>query len=102
MSYESYVIPANFTDAGRVLGLFETRNLIEAALLTLPLVYLCLVLLPFGLTTKIIVTLSVAIPIGGFGLIGIGGDCLTRWLKCWWIWRKHRRIMFYRGEVDRN
>ena len=99
MSYESYVIPTNFTDAGRVFGIFETRNLIEAVLFTLPLVYFSLVLLPFGLTAKIIVTLSLAVPISGFGLIGIGGDCLTRWLKCWWIWRKHRRLMFYRGEA---
>ena len=33
---EIYYIPANFTDAGRVMGLFELRNLVEAALLTLP------------------------------------------------------------------
>ena len=102
MNYESYVIPANFTDAGRVLGLFETRNLIEAVLLTLPLVYLCFVLLPFGMTTKTIVMLAAAVPVGGFGLIGVGGDCLTRWLKCWWRWRRNRRIIFYRGEVERS
>ena len=102
MNYESYVIPPNFTDAGRVLGLFETRNVIEAALLTLPILYLCLVLLPFGLTTKLIVTLSLLVPIGGFGLIGIGGDSLTRWVKSWWKWRRQRRLMFYRGEVGKN
>ena len=26
---ETYHIPANFTDAGRVMGLFELRNLVE-------------------------------------------------------------------------
>ncbi len=102
MNYESYVIPANFTDAGRVLGLFETRNLIEAVLLTLPLIYICFTLLPFSLTTKIVVTLATAVPVGGFGLIGVGGDCLTRWLKCWWVWHRHRRIIFYRGEVEKR
>ena len=102
MSYESYVIPPNFTDAGRVFGLFETRNLIEAVLLTLPVLYLCLVLLPFGLTTKLIVTLTLIVPIGGFGIIGIGGDSLTRWVKGWWNWRRQRRLMFYRGEVGKN
>lgn len=40
MSNETYYIPTNFTDAGRVLGLFEIRNLIEAVLLTLPILYL--------------------------------------------------------------
>ena len=30
MNYEVYHIPTNFTDAGRVMGLFELRNLVEA------------------------------------------------------------------------
>ena len=72
---------------------------ILAVILTLPALYICLALLPFGLTTKIVVTLSVVVPLGGFGLIGIGGDSLSRWVKCWWIWRRQRRLMFYRGEV---
>ena len=41
MNYEVYHIPTNFTDAGRVMGLFELRNLVEAVLLTLPALYLC-------------------------------------------------------------
>lgn len=36
-----YYIPVNFTDAGRVLGLFELRNCIEAAVLAVPTVGLC-------------------------------------------------------------
>ena len=36
---ETYYIPTNFTDAGRVMGLFEIRNMIEAILLTLPTLY---------------------------------------------------------------
>ena len=99
MNYESYYIPTNFTDAGRIFGLFEIRNMVEAVILTLPALYICLSLLPLGLTTKIVVTLSVVVPLGGFGLIGIGGDSLSRWVKCWWIWRRQRRLMFYRGEV---
>ena len=42
MNYEVYHIPTNFTDAGRVMGLFELRNLVEAVLLTLPALYLCI------------------------------------------------------------
>ncbi len=99
MNYESYYIPTNFTDAGRIFGLFEIRNMVETVILTLPALYICLALLPFGLTAKIVVTLSVVVPLGGFGLIGIGGDSLSRWVKCWWVWRRQRRLMFYRGEV---
>ena len=92
MNYESYYIPTNFTDAGRILGLFEIRNLVEA-------LYLCIAYLPFSLSPKIIVTLSIVVPVAGFGLIGVNDDSLTRWLKSWWLWRRHRRIMYYRGEA---
>jgi len=98
---EIYYIPTNFTDAGRVMGLFEIRNLIETVLLTLPVLYLCLALLPLSLTPKIIVTLTIVVPVGGFGLLGINDDSLTRWLGCWWRWRRRRRIISYRGEAGR-
>ena len=29
MNYEVYHIPTNFTDAGRIMGLFELRNLVD-------------------------------------------------------------------------
>lgn len=99
MSPEVYYIPTNFTDAGRVLGLFEIRNLVETVLMTLPVLYLCVVLLPLSLTPKIVVTLVIVVPLGGFSLIGISDDSLTRWLGCWWRWRKARRRILYRGEV---
>ena len=101
MNHEVYYIPTNFTDAGRVLGLFELRNLVEAVILTLPVLYLCIVYLPFSLTPKIITTLSVIIPLGGFGLIGISDDSLTRWLSCWWRWRRARRRLLFSGAVKK-
>ena len=98
MNYEIYHIPTNFTDAGRVMGLFELRNLVETVILTVPVLYLCIAFLPFALTTKIIVTLTVVVPLGGFGLIGINDDSMTRWLGSWWRWRRGRRIILFRGE----
>ncbi len=102
MSNETYYIPTNFTDAGRVMGLFELRNLIEAVVLTLPILYLCLAFVPLSMTPKIIVTLTVLVPVGGFGLIGINDDSLTRWLGPWWRWRKGRRLITYRGECKKK
>ena len=99
MNYEVYHIPNNFTDAGRVMGLFELRNLVEAVLLALPALYLCIALLPISLTPKIIITRSVVVPWAGIGLIGISDDSLTRWLAAWWRWRRRRRVLFYRGEA---
>lgn len=98
-NHDVYHIPSNFTDAGRVLGLFEIRNTIEAVLLTLPIIYLCLRFLPLTLTGKIVAALALAIPIGGFSLIGIMDESLGRWLCAWWRWRRRRRKILYRGEI---
>ena len=102
MNYEVYHIPSNFTDAGRVFGLFEIRNVIETVLLAVPVLYLCIALLPFALLPKVVVTLVIVIPLGGFALTGIRDDSLTRWLKSWIGWRKRRRVMYYRGEVKQK
>lgn len=99
MNYEVYHIPTNFTDAGRVMGLFELRNLVEAVVLTIPVLYLCIAFLPFALSTKIMVTLVTVVPVGGFGLIGVNDVSMTRWLEDWWRWRRRRRIILFRGEV---
>lgn len=99
MSYETYHIPVNFTDAGRLFGLFEIRNAIEAVLFSVPVLFFCLCFLPLSLTPKIMVTLVILVPLGGFALIGVNGDSLTRWLSCWWRWWKQRRMIYYRGEV---
>ena len=69
-------------------------------LLTVPVLFACIAWLPLDLTPKVVVTLILVVPLGGFGLIGISDDSLTRWLGCWWRWRKHRRLMLYRGEVQ--
>lgn len=97
MGYETYHIPVNFTDAGKLFGVFEIRNAVETVLLCIPILFLCLALLPLTLMPKIIVTMTILVPVGGFALIGIGGDSLTRWLKAWINWRKHRRMIFCRG-----
>ena len=99
MNYEVYHIPTNFTDAGRVMGLFELRNLVEAVILTIPALSLCIAFLPLSLTAKVVVTMVIVVPLGGFGLIGINDDSMTRWLGCWWRWRRKRRIILFRGEV---
>ena len=46
MKYEVYHLPTTYTDAGRIKGLFDLRNLIDAAILTIPVLYLCIAFLP--------------------------------------------------------
>ena len=98
MNYDVYHIPVNFTDAGRLFGMFEIRNAIETVLLTVPVLFVCIAYLPLELTPKVVVTMILVVPLGGFGLIGIRDDSLTGWLGVWWRGRMRRRLMLYRGE----
>ncbi|GKH48127.1 hypothetical protein CE91St46_10760 [Eubacteriales bacterium] len=97
MNYENYHLPANFTDAGKLMGMFQIRNTIESLLISAPILYLCLAFLPFEITTRIIAAMILAVPAGGFALIGINDDCLSRFLGIWWRWRRSRRILTFRG-----
>ena len=97
-----YYIPVNFTDAGRVLGLFELRNCIEAAVLAVPTVGLCTLianLTPFSLTVKLIISLCLLVPVCGFALVGIRDESLSRFLVTYFQWRTNRRIALNKGGV---
>ena len=52
MGYETYHIPVNYTDAGKLFGLFEIRNVVEAVLIGLPVLALCARFLPVYLNQK--------------------------------------------------
>jgi len=97
MEYETYRIPANYTDAGRVLGQFPVRNAVEAIILALPPAYFCFAYLPFGLTVRIIFALVLSVPLGGFALGGVNDDSLSAFLKSCLLWLVRRKIIFYRG-----
>lgn len=93
-------VPTNFTDAGRLLGLFEIRNTIEAILLCLPVLFLIFTCLPLGITAKIIIAVSLCAVIGGFALIGIGDNSFLEFVFMYRRFRKKREILTYRGCVD--
>lgn len=97
-----HLVPANYTDAGKLMGMFPIRNTIEALVLCAPLIYLGLAFLPFEITTRIILTMVAVVPTGGFALIGINDDCLTRFIGNWWRWRKSRRVLTFRGSPDQK
>lgn len=102
MTVESYRVPANFTDAGKIMGTFTIRNTVEAVALTVPLAFGVFALLPFDLTAKIIVSLVLAVPMGGFALLGVNDDSLTVFIKTWLKYRKGRQIITYRGTPSKE
>ena len=100
MNYEGYHIPVKFTEAGKLSGLFEVHKTVGSLLLKIPVLFFCHRFLTLGITTRIVVTLTLVVPLGGFSLLGIQDDSLTRWLGGWIKWRRQRRRMLYRGEVS--
>lgn len=90
-------IPTNYTDAGKLLGLFEIRNVIECLILCVPLALLAVWLSPFGLTGTIILVTVPVIAVGGFALIGVQDLSLFTFLRIYTRYRKNKRILTYRG-----
>lgn len=93
----SFIIPVNFTDAGKLMGAFHIRNAIEAVAMSIPITLLLMRFLPFDFTTRLMITILVCVPIAGFALIGVNDDSLTQFLMSWLSYRKHRRIIIYKG-----
>jgi len=89
-------IPTNYTDAGRLLGVFEVRNAIEALIFGIPLIVIILFASPFGLTATIITAAVIVVPLCGFALIGIRDYSLLTFLRLYYAWRKGRRILSYK------
>lgn len=94
-----YYIPSNFEDSGKLLGVFGTRNAVEAGFFSLPFLYVVFKFAPVSLTWKIIISSIFVVPIAGFSLMGINDDPPTVFMKTWWQWYKSRKILEYRGEV---
>lgn len=94
-----FFIPTNFEDSGKLAGLFNIRNAVEAGALSLPFIYIVFKFVPVGLTWKIIIAAVFAIPVGGFALIGINDDPLTVFARNWWQWHRNKKILEYRGEI---
>ena len=93
----SIFIPTNYTDAGKLLGMFEIRNVVECAILCIPLTLLCILLSPFGLTGTIILISVLDITVGGFALIGIQDYSLLTFLRIYKRYKDNKRIITYRG-----
>jgi hypothetical protein len=93
-----YAIPANYTDSGKLLGgMLETRNTIETCFLLLLVGYPELALLSAPAMVKVVVMTVTLLPLGVFGLMGIGGDSL---MQCAFniirFWTRRRRLHFRR------
>jgi len=102
-----YVIPANYTDSGRLLGgMLEVRNTIETCFLILLLGYPQVAWLSIAAAVKIVILVVTLLPVGVLGLMGIGGDSLLQYashMVMFWVRRRrlHLRRIGYKYENKR-
>jgi len=93
-----YIIPANYTDSGRLLGgMLETRNAVEAVILVLLVGYPELMWLSVPGVIKVVIMTVTLMPLGVFSLIGIGGDSLMQFVTHMFMhWIRRRKLRFRR------
>lgn len=102
---DSYFIPDNFTDSGRILnGMFETRKLLEAVGIGAVLYFIekNLIYLPMeNKAVAVLIMLCTISPIVIMALIGLNGDCLSVFIKTVFTFIKDKRKLRFR-RVKKN
>ena len=92
--HDIYIIPPNFIETGTFFGgMFRARNVIEAGILAFAIGAPVFVILPFGLTTRIIALCLTALPVALVALIGISGESLSQFLVTFLKYLRNRRIV---------
>lgn len=92
----TYIIPHNYSDNGKILGIVAKQSLYTAAAWFVPLTFLDFKFLPFSVDIKIFVLILVIIPPTLFILIGVGGDTLLDFIR--YVYRYYTRAKVYHYE----
>lgn len=91
-----YLIPANYTDSGKIFGgMLTLRNAIETLVLVLSLGALEYMLLSVGGFIRVIAMAVTLIPLAVLGMIGINGDSLFTFIAHMIAFLFRRKKMIY-------
>ncbi len=97
--HDTYVIPPNFVDTGTFFGgMFRARNVAEAGILAAGVGIPVFLLVPAGLTVRIIVLCLTSLPLGLLALIGISGESLSSFLLLFLKYMRNRRVVGGEGQ----
>lgn len=93
---ETYIIPHNYTDNGKILGMIEKQSLITASAWCLPTTYIVFKFLPLSLDYKIFTFMFLVVPPTVLALVGIGSETLVDFIK--FVFRFMNRSKVYTYE----
>jgi len=92
---DTYIIPHNYSDNGKILGIVEKQSLYVAAAWFVPMMFLNFKFLPFSIDVKLFVLILLIVPPTLFILIGVGGDTLLDFLRYVYRFYKRARVYYY-------
>lgn len=78
---DTYIIPHNYSDNGKILGIIEKQSLFVAACWFIPITFLNFKVLPMSIDFKIFIEIIIVLPPTLLILAGIGGETLLDFLK---------------------
>lgn len=90
-----YIIPHNYCDNGKILGLVEKQSLYIAAAWLVPMTFLNFKFLPLTTDVKIFILILLILPPTLFILIGVGGDTLPDFIKYVYQFYKRAKIYYF-------
>lgn len=93
---DTYIIPHNYVDNGKILGIVEKQSLYVAAAWFLPMTFLNFRFLPFSIDIKLFAQILLIIPPTLFILIGVGGDTLLDFAQ--YVYSFYTRAKVYHYE----
>ena len=98
--YKNYPIPYNFIDESKMFGgMVKTRNFVEGCICS-AIASIPVFVIPFiGLYAKVLLFIILVIPALVFGIIGINGDPISKFLIYYIKFRKTRRIVSFNNKV---
>jgi len=99
-THNSYIIPDNFIEGGRILnGMFKTRNFLEAIGISAVLAFPLWNIHYPSFTVKITVVLSVILPFFLIAVMGINDSSFLTFLHQLYKWKKGQRMMLYNNHL---
>ena len=92
---ETYIIPHNYTDNGKILGMIEKESLITAALWFIPMTFIIFKFSPLSIDYNIILFMVIVCPPTVLALIGIGSETLADFVKFIFRFMKRSKVYTY-------
>lgn len=92
---DTYIIPHNYSDNGKILGIVEKQSLYLAAAWFLPVSFLNFKLLPFSIDVQLFIEILLVIPPTLFILIGVGGDTLLDFVRYVYQFYTRAKVFYY-------